>query len=88
MNQDIIILALAATTFTKVFVDMIRLAFNAPPRWLSPLFAVVVGVAVSFLLRTANADPITGPVAAQCILAGMLAAASAVGVTELQKKAA
>lgn len=87
MQQEIIILALAATTIVKALVDMSRLAFNAPPRWLSPLFALVVGILVSFLLRLANGEVITSAIAAQCVLAGLLAAASAVGVTELQKKA-
>ena len=87
MNAEIVVLSLAAVAVVKPFVDIIRMAFDAPPRWLSPLFAVGLGIAVSFLLRMANGDAVTGAIAAQCVLAGMMAAVGAVGTTELQKKA-
>ncbi len=84
--ETIIVQALAASTIVKALVDVARMA--APlPRWLPPLLAVLGGIAVVLLLMVAAGGALTAQLVAQAILAGILAGASAVGVTELQKRA-
>jgi hypothetical protein len=86
MEMDsILILATAATTFAKLVVDLVRLGVDMP-RWGSPLLAWLAGTASIALLMVAEGQELTQPLVAQAILAGILAAGAAVGVTELQKK--
>jgi uncharacterized membrane-anchored protein YhcB (DUF1043 family) len=55
--------------------------------WLYPVLAVVFGVAASFLVLFANGAAITQQAAATALIAGVLAGATAVGVTEAGRKA-
>ena len=56
--------------------------------WLSWLvLAVVFGIAASFAVLFANGAAITQASAATALLAGVLAGATAAGVTEVQRKA-
>lgn len=82
---DILTQALAAGTICKALVDMLRQA-HPIPGWLTPPLALAFGILASFLLLLANGHPLTAQSLAQAVLAGVLAAASAVGVTELQKR--
>ena len=78
MNQSIITLALAAVTVVKVLVDLVRMGYSDLPRWASPLLAVLFGLAAAFLVVASNGTIITGPIASQCVLAGILAGGAAV----------
>jgi hypothetical protein len=77
--------ALAAATICKVIVDMIR-GIADIPSWLSPVLALTFGVVAAVLLRVASGDALASDSIAQAVLAGVLAAGSAVGVTELQRR--
>ncbi len=85
MSDTIIMQALAATTIVKVVVDMIRHA-HPIPGLLVPLLALGIGIVTALLLVIADGHAITLALGAQSVLAGVLAAGSAVGVTELQKR--
>lgn len=91
MNADyttsILVLAAAGTTFAKVLVDLVKMAAPAAPGWSLPLLALLFGVGVVALLMLANGQPLTQASAATVILSGILSAGSAVGVTELGRRA-
>ena len=77
MEAEIITLALAAATIVKVLVDLVKMAVSVP-QWVPPSLA---------LLLVANGKTIDVQLGSLAVLAGILAAGSAVGVTELQKRA-
>lgn len=85
IDAGIIALALAATTIAKVLTDMLRKALPQMASWISPVAALAFAISSSFLLLEATGLEITRQLGAQAILAGVLAAGGAVGVTELQK---
>ncbi len=85
IDTNIITLALAAATICKALVDMIRQGI-ALAGWISPLLAIAFGILATFLLLIADGSVLTPQLSAQAVLAGILAGASAVGVTELQKR--
>lgn len=85
ISGDILTHALAAATICKVIVDMLRQA-RPLPGWSAPLLALLVGILAAGLLAIATDQPMDAPAVARVILAGILAAGSAVGVTELQKR--
>lgn len=87
MTDNIFLLSVAATTLVKVAVDIVRLAFVVPPRWMSPLLAVIIGPIVAMLLVLESGVLMSDQTVARCFLAGLLAAGGAVGVTELARKA-
>lgn len=76
---------LAATTICKVLVDMFRLAQPTPGRF-APALAIVFGVSACLFLVLAADETLTVAAAARSVLAGVLAAGSAVGVTALQTR--
>jgi hypothetical protein len=84
--QSILTLAAAATTFAKLLVDIVRMT-GAKPTWLSPVLALMFGVASVLLLMVAGGEVLTAQSVAQAVLAGVLAAGGAVGVTELSRRA-
>lgn len=91
MNQpdylnSILVLSAAGTTFAKLLVDLARLGVPNAPSWLWPLLAALFGVGVVLLLMLANDVALTQQAVAQGILAGVLSAAGAVGITEVQKR--
>lgn len=85
LMNSLIVLALSATTLTKIVVDLLRMTRRFP-RWVSPFLALSAGIVITLLLLAANGTPLTVAVVAQGILAGVMAAGSAIGVTELQKR--
>jgi hypothetical protein len=84
--SNIILQAAAASTFVKILVDILRMATD-PPRWASPLFAVSGGIAIILLLMVAGNVELTRAALANAVLAGIIAGGTAVGVTELGKRA-
>ena len=84
--DSILILAAAAAMFAKAIVDMARIAVDLP-RWGPPVVALIVGIGAVILLMLADSVVLTGAVLATSVLAGILAAGSAVGVTELARAA-
>jgi hypothetical protein len=84
-SPNIVTAALAAATIAKILVDLVRMS-NRLPGWLSPLLAVLFGIAAALLLQVAAGATLTPQLAAQATLAGILAASTAVGATELQKR--
>ena len=82
--------ATMATTLVKMLVDLVKLCWGGDdghtPRWVPPVAAVGLGVSVLALLAIAVDQDLTQPrVAAQTVLAGLMAAVSAIGITELHK---
>jgi hypothetical protein len=84
--DDILTQALAAATICKVLVDIVRQT-GYGRGWVAPLLALSFGVAAALLLLLASGSIVTDQSVARAVLAGILAAGSAVGVTELQKRA-
>ncbi|MBX0328700.1 hypothetical protein K2Z83_13540 [Oscillochloris sp. ZM17-4] len=85
LSPSIVTAALAAATIAKILVDLVRMT-NKLPAWSSPILAVVFGVAAAFLLQLAAGTEFTSSLAAQSVLAGIVAASTAIGSTELQKR--
>lgn len=83
--ETIIGLALAATTVVKVLIDILKIGWDAP-RWAAPALATLLGPAAVILLMLASAQALTEQTVAQAVLAGLLAAGGAVGVTELARR--
>jgi hypothetical protein len=85
--DSIILLALAGATVAKTLVDLLKMAMDTP-RWVQPAAGIVAGILTILLMEVADRVAIDLAVGAQIVLAGILAAGSAIGVTELQKYAA
>lgn len=84
--MDIIQLTLASATVAKVLVDLIRQTAKVPS-WAYPLLALVFGIISSLLFIGSYGVEFTPQTVSQGIIAGIMAAGSAVGITELQKRA-
>lgn len=79
-----------ATLFTKVVIDAIRTSVPAEtplPAWVSPAMAFLFGPAFTAVLLVFLNTPFTAQTWATVVLAGVVAAAGAIGVTLLQRKA-
>lgn len=85
IDPAIITISLAAAAVAKILVDMVRMT-NRLPAWVSPPLSVAFGIGAAFLLLLANGTVLTGQTAAQAAIAGILAAGTAIGSTELQKR--
>jgi len=88
---DILTQALAATMIVKVLIDMWRYYYRYTdtlyvPSYVYPIAAVILGIGICQLLAVASGEPYTPQVIAQNVVAGILAAGNAIGVTELQKR--
>lgn len=79
-------LAASSGIIAKLLVDLVK-AGGLTVTWLYPVLAVAFGVAASFLVLLANGAALTQEAAATALLAGVLAGAAAIGVTEAQRKA-
>jgi hypothetical protein len=89
ITDNILVLALAAASIAKILVDVVRMAFpDNRPNWVSPVLAVAFGILAAFLMLMSNGEMITQQTIAQTMIAGILAGGSAVGITELGRKAA
>lgn len=86
--DNILVLALAAASIGKILVDIVRLAFPDRPNWVSPVLAVLFGILAAFLMFMASGEVLSQQTIAQTVIAGILAGGSAVGITELGRKAA
>lgn len=91
MPPEVITLAGSTALIAKVAVDMVRMAapegYELKP-WMSPVLAVLFGFVGNVLMLLAVSTPLTSQNLAVAGLASFLAAAGAVGATELQKRAA
>ncbi|NNJ10584.1 hypothetical protein EKD04_009610 [Chloroflexales bacterium ZM16-3] len=85
LSPNIVTAALAAATIAKILVDLLRMT-NKLPAWTSPLLAVGFGIMAAVLLQVAAGVAITSANTAQAVLAGIVAASTAIGSTELQKR--
>lgn len=85
--DSILMLALSATTIVKVLVDLVKLGWGSVPQAIPPAVATVTGVGIVVALLVADGQALTQQAMAQAILAGILAAGGAVGVTELSNRA-
>lgn len=87
--DSILIQAAAVAMFVKVLVDAVKTTPLYTVGWVLVLLAFVFGQSASFLLAMTTGDGLawTQKGIATCVLVGILAAGSAIGVTELHKKA-
>lgn len=77
--------AIIATMFVKVVIDIFRIGYPGElPTWVSPMLAVVLGQVFVVLITMSAGVPF---VVADVVLAGILAAGSSVGVTDLSRRA-
>ena len=88
MNLDALIIqeALACATLCKIMVDLVRQTAKFES-WIFPILAIVFGIISSFLLVLSSNPVIDVGVISRAVITGILAAGSAMGVTELQKRA-
>lgn len=77
--------SLMAATLVKIVVDLVKMAAQTP-QWVAPALALLLGVAFVLVLMIAADVPLTAPVIAQSIIAGVLAASTAIGSTALQSR--
>lgn len=86
---DIIVRAAAAGAFAKVLVDAVKATPIYTVSWVLLLLAFVFGQACAFLLAMSTGDGMafTRAEVSTCVLVGIIAFGSAVGLTELQRKA-
>ena len=103
MIESILILASAAATPTKAIIDILRVSLDrlgeipSIPQWvstladvikaLSPLLALLLAPFIVAGLFVSQEMVLTPALQAQAVIAGIMAAVGAIGVTELQKKA-
>lgn len=87
MIDNILILSAAGSAIVKAVVDLIKMAVPNPPQWVLPLCAAMVGILALLLLLVATGTTLTPQSIAQGVLAGVLAGAGAVGLTELHRSA-
>ncbi len=86
--ENILLLATAAGSIAKVFIDVLRIGF-AMPKWLPPTLSLALGPLLVFLFLISTAGPtivLTWAVLATCVLAGIVAAGYSVGATELARR--
>lgn len=80
----LVTLSVAAGTLAKILVDMMTMGWPGRPTWAAPLAALVFGIGAVFLL-TVSTLPDTAPIGRQMItssiVAGILAAATSIGMT-------
>lgn len=90
MTSDLILQSSAAALYCKVLVDIWRYynrsAQHDIPGWFYAILSVIIGVLVSTLLSISQQIEMTPSTLASCVLTGIIAAAQAIGVTELQKR--
>jgi hypothetical protein len=80
--------AVVATVFVKLVIDIVRIGSPMQlPTWVSPVLALVLGQVFVFLITVSGGEVIQASVISDMILAGVLAAGSAVGVTDLSRRA-
>ena len=86
MEGEIITWALAAATVVKVLVDLIKMAVS-PANYVVAGMAILGGIGAVALLMVSGGIEYSPQAASQAVLAGILAAGSAVLGTELQNRA-
>lgn len=84
-TQNILVLATAAATFSKIIADFVRMT-GPKPSYVAPLVAFVSSVLIVLLLLVAQGIILTWQLGAQSILAGLIAAASAIASAETGKR--
>jgi len=77
---------LAAATICKILVDLIRQTAKVES-WAYPLLALGFGIISSLLLILSSNATMDASTISRAVISGILAAGSAMGVTELQKRA-
>jgi hypothetical protein len=91
MTTDIVTQSMAASMIVKVIIDIIKY-YNRErelyvPGYTWPILAITFGIVACTLLSLANGIAFSWQNVAQNIIAGILAAGQAIGITELQKRA-
>lgn len=84
---SIFILSSAATAWVKGGVDMYKMARPCGATWEAPTLAMLLGVAIVFLLMLATGTIVTMQTGALAVLGGLASGFGAVGVTALHKAA-
>lgn len=87
MNDNILLVASAATTFVKVLIDLLKLSPLPTPGPLPAILTVPVGILIVVLLDIYGGTALDAPTLAGATLAGILAAGAAIGVTEIGRRA-
>jgi hypothetical protein len=89
MDNNILIQAVAAAMVVKILVDAVKMTPLQTVGWKVVLLAFVFGqlCAAAFKMTTDAGLALTQKDLSGCFLVGVLAFGSAIGVTELQKKA-
>ena len=89
LTSNIMVQTSTAVLIVKMLVDALKLCWGGdpekqPPMWVPPISAFVIGIAILSLMGIALEQDLTrGPILAKTIIAGLIAGASALGVTEL-----
>lgn len=88
MNLDSLLMIIsAATSIVKLLVDGFKMAVpDIPPAWVIGM-AFVAGVGISFLLHLYGGLELNAQTSAGAVLAGIMAAGGAIGLTAAHKAA-
>jgi hypothetical protein len=89
MPDNVLILLGPATLLAQTAVNLVRMSYppGQPAPWVSPVLAVLFGIAGSLLLLLVGEMGLSAANVATAIVAGVFAGAGAVGVTELTRRA-
>jgi hypothetical protein len=77
----------SAATLAALGVALFKMAWATAPSWALVVAALLVGVSASFLVSAAGGDVWTQPAIATTIMQGLLAAATAAGVSRTDERA-
>lgn len=90
MTSDMILRSSAAALYLKLLIDIWRYYNKRAEIDVPGLFyavaAVVLGFIIAVLVELAQGNPMTPQSLAMCVLSGIVSAAQAIGVTEIQKR--
>lgn len=85
--MEFILTVSAAASYTIIIVAALKMAWPNAPSYLIVLSAFISGILLSFLLAIAQGDTLTTQLSAKCALAGISAAAGAIGIRATSNKA-
>jgi hypothetical protein len=77
----------SAATFAGLLTSLAKFGFPALPSYAVMLISLVSGILGAFLVAVANGDVLTSQMIAQCIIAGVAAAATAAGIDRASRSA-
>jgi hypothetical protein len=85
--MDTVIQAGSATVVAQTVTSLVKFGYPSLPSWAVMLVSVLAGIGASFLVALAAGDVLSSQVVAQNVLTGILAAATAAGISRADRAA-